>query len=311
MRWMQKVTRVVVTGSAGRVGHAIVRCLAGNYDVVGVDRVPASSAVQHVGDLADRRVLDRAFAGAHAVIHAAALHAPHVDIVSDAEFERVNVAGTAAVIAAACAAGIQRIVFTSTTALYGHPAAARGSAAWIDEDVEPTPRTIYHRTKLAAERLLREAASDRLAVRTLQMSRCFPEPVDVMAVYRLHRGIDARDVAAAHAAALVHAGEPYHAWVISGATPFQRTDCDALAIDAPRVLRARAPGAVAALESRGWSLPETIDRVYDPARAMRELAWRPRYGVSEVLAMWDQEHAEVLPPSRRDRDPGYGRRDVD
>lgn len=299
--------RVVVTGSAGRVGRAIVRRLAGEYEVVGVDRFPASTAVQHVGDIADRSVLAAAFAGAHAVIHVAALHAPHVGIVSDAEFERVNVAGTEAVIEAARAAGIRRIVFTSTTALYGRAVAA----VWLDEDVEPIPRTIYHRTKLAAERVFRAAARDGLEVRTLRMSRCFPEPADVMAVYRLHRGIDARDVASAHAAALVHAGDPYHVWVISGATPFQRADRDALAADAPRVLRERAPELVAELERRGWPLPAAIDRVYDSARAARELGWQPRYGFSEVFAMWDQEHAEVLPPSRGGADLGYVRRDVD
>src|SRR5262245_37449880 len=119
--------RVVVTGSGGRVGRAIVRRLAGEHVVIGVDRWPASTAVHHVGDVADRRVLDAACAGADAVIHVAALHAPHVGNVADREFERVNVGGTEAVIAAARDAGIARIVFTSTTALYGR-------TGWIDED---------------------------------------------------------------------------------------------------------------------------------------------------------------------------------
>jgi UDP-glucose 4-epimerase len=298
--------RVVVTGSGGRIGRAIVRRLAPEHEVVGIDRFPASSAVQHVGDVRDPRILDAAFDGAQAVIHVAALHAPQVGIVPDAAFERVNVEGTEAVISAARRAGVRRIVFTSTTALYGRAVGSTGSATWIDEDVRPGPVTIYHRTKLAAEELLREAAHDGLEVRILRMSRCFPEPADVMAVYRLHRGIDARDVAAAHVAALVHAGGPHHAWIISGATPFRRSDVPGLATEAPAILRLRAPELVAEYEARGWLLPETIDRVYDPARAMQELAWKPRHGFAEVLAMLDQEHAEVLPPrtavaSARDR----------
>jgi nucleoside-diphosphate-sugar epimerase len=221
--------------------------------------------------------------------------------VPDTEFERVNVAGTEAVISAARSAGIRRIVFTSTTALYGRASSSSGRATWVDEDVEPRPLTIYHRTKLAAENLLRDAAHEGLQVRILRMSRCFPEPADVMGVYRLHRGIDARDVASAHAAALVHAGEPHHTWVISGDTPFQTSDLQALSEDAPSVLRVRAPALVDAYEARGWLLPQAIDRVYVPARAIQELGWQPRHGFAAVLTMLDQENAEVLPPLRTRR----------
>jgi nucleoside-diphosphate-sugar epimerase len=180
--------RVVVTGSGGRVGRAVVLRLAREHDVIGIDWLPASTATQHVGDICDRRLLVSAFAGAQAVVHVAALHAPHVGVAADAEFERVNVTGTQAVIDAAREAGLLRIVFTSTTALYGRE-------GWIDEDTQPRPRTIYHRTKLEAEERLRAAASAGLQIRILRMSRCFPEPIDLMAAYRLHRGVDARDVA--------------------------------------------------------------------------------------------------------------------
>lgn len=293
--------RVVVTGSAGRVGRAIVVRLAREHEVVGVDRFPASTAVQHVGDILDRRVLDAAFAGAQAVVHVAAPHAPHVGILPDAEFERVNVQGTAAVVAAAREARISRIVFTSTTALYGRASSAAGRATWIDEDVQPEPVTIYHRTKLEAEALLRDAAGDGLQVRILRMSRCFPEPADLMGVYRLHRGIDARDVAAAHEAALSYAGEPHRTWVISGETPFRQSDLRELSENASALVRDRMPDLAAAYDARGWLLPSTIDRVYVPARAARELGWQPRYGFAEVLAMYDRGDAEVLPPLRTRR----------
>jgi nucleoside-diphosphate-sugar epimerase len=290
--------RVVVTGSAGRVGRAIFTRLSREHEVVGIDRLPASTAVKHVGDVADERFLTMALARADAVVHVAALHAPHVGVVPDAEFERVNVAGTEAVLSAARAAGVGTVVYTSTTALYGHAAVANAHATWIDEDVEPQPRTIYHRTKLAAEKLLESAARDGLLVRVLRMSRCFPEPANVMALYRLHRGVDARDVADAHAAALVHPGRRHCTWIISGATPFRTADQGALATDAPAVLRERVPELVAEFDARGWPLPRSIDRVYDPSRAMRELGWRPRYDFREVLAMFDAAHVEVLPAAR-------------
>jgi len=284
-----------VTGSGGRIGRAIVSRLAGEHDVVGIDRSP-SAAVDRVADILDRDALAAACEGADAVVHVAALHAPHVGAVADAELERVNVEGTERVIEVASAAGARRIVFTSTTALYGAGARPGASAAWLDEESEPRPLTIYHRTKLAAEARLREASGERLQIRVVRMSRCFPEPADLMAIYRLHRGIDARDVADAHAAALLHEGAPYRAWIVSGATPFRPSDGEALARDAPAVLRERAPDLVAAFAERGWALPRSIDRVYDPARAVRELGWRPRHGFGEVLAMMDDGDAEVLPP---------------
>lgn len=284
-----------MTGSAGRIGRAIVSRLAGHHDVLGVDRIPAPS-VDRVADILDRGALAAACEGADAIVHVAALHAPHVGPTPDAEFERVNVEGTERLIEAARAAGARTIVFTSTTALYGAGARGGDRAAWLDEDSEPRPVTIYHRTKLAAEALLRQASGERLQIRVVRMSRCFPEPADLMAVYRLHRGVDARDVAAAHAAALAHEGEPYRAWIVSGATPFRPSDREALARDAPAVLRERAPDLVAAFAGRGWALPRSIDRVYDPSRALRELAWRPRHGFAEVLAALDAGAAEVLPP---------------
>lgn len=284
-----------MTGSAGRIGRAIVRRLAGEHDVLGLDRIPAAT-VDRVADLLDRDALAAACDGAEAIVHVAALHAPHVGAVPDSDFERVNVEGTARVIDAARAVGARTIVFTSTTALYGAGARGGDAAAWLDEDSEPRPLTIYHRTKLAAEALLRSASGERLRVRVVRMSRCFPEPADLMAVYRLHRGVDARDVAAAHAAALAHQGEHHRTWIASGATPFRPPDAEALARDAPAVLRGRAPGLVAAFAARGWALPGSIDRVYDSSLAALELGWVPRHGFGEVLGMLDRGDPEVLPP---------------
>lgn len=288
--------RIVVTGSTGRVGRAIHVRLSPNHTVLGFDRAP-SSTTDAVGDLGDAALLRRTLTGAEAVVHVAALHAPHVGLLPDAEFRRVNVDGTRALLDAASAAGVRRIVFTSTTALYGTAATPPDRAGWVDEDTRPEPETIYHASKLAAEALLREAAMQGgPSLRILRMSRCFPEPAPVMAVYRLHRGIDARDVAAAHAAALTHEGPAHATFVISGATPFRREDAPALLADAPEVLRRRAPDLVARFAVRGWSLPPAIDRVYDSTRARVALGWAPRYGPEAVLAMLDDGLAEVLPP---------------
>ncbi len=269
-----------------------------DHEVVGLDRSPSSTA-DVVGDVEDVGVVRGAMRGVVAVVHTAALHAPHVRVVPDSEFERVNVGATRVLVEEAEKAGVLRFVFTSTTALYGVASTPRGSASWVDEDLEPQPETIYHRTKVAAEALLEEAARrGKLAVTVLRMSRCFPEPAPVMAAYRLHRGVDARDVAEAHALALEAALPAFRRFVVSGATPFRAEDVGDLLRDAPTVLRSRAPGLVEAFGRRGWSLPSSIDRVYSPERAMRELGWRPRYGFTEVLKMLDEGSSEVLPARR-------------
>jgi UDP-glucose 4-epimerase len=291
--------RILVTGASGRVGRAIAIRLLREHDVVGLDTAP-SSTVDFVGSVADRELLVRAVAGAEAVVHTAALHAPHVGHVPDDEFDRINVHATATLAEVAALAGVRQLVYTSTTALYGAASQRANEAAWVDDATVPAPRTIYHRSKLAAERILAEYAGERIpCVTVLRMSRCFPEPAPIMAAYRLHRGVDARDVASAHACAIASARPGYESFVISGETCFTRGDCEALKHDAPAVLRHRAPALAMEFQRRGWPLPASIDRVYGSARAATQLGWRPRYSFEEVLRQFDDESSEILPPRRR------------
>jgi nucleoside-diphosphate-sugar epimerase len=291
---------IVLTGASGRIGRAIHVRLSPYHSIIGVDISPSSTA-DVVGDITDSQLLRRLFRGVDAVIHTAALHAPHVGILPDAEFERINVEATQRVIDAALASNVQRIIFTSTTALYGASARVSESAIWIDEQTEPQPLTIYHRTKLAAEAVLHSAAlGGGLKVRILRMSRCFPESAPQMAVYRLHRGIDARDVADAHAYALEHdEHELYCTFIISGTTPFLREDTALLLHDARFVLERRVPEFVRDFTKRGWPLPASIDRVYDSTHTHIQLGWKPRFGYQEVLLLLEQGLAEVLPPYRQ------------
>ena len=239
--------------------------------------------------------MSKAFRGVDAVIHTAALHAPHVGIHNDDEFYRINVKGTETVVRAAIACGARALVFTSTTALYGFASRHPDEAAWIDENTKPEPKSIYHRTKLEAEQLLEAEADRNLKVTTLRMSRCFPEPAPVMAMYRLHRGIDARDVAEAHRLALIESDEEYRMFVVSGVTPFQKLDCRSLKQSPASVLRERCPAICETFESRGWSLPDSIDRVYDSSKAQKDLKWKPVYGFEEVVNLLDNQISEVLP----------------
>lgn len=92
-----------------------------------------------------------------------------------------------------------------------------------------------------------------------------------MAVFRLHRGISARDAAQAHALARRRTEPGFNRWVVSGTTPFLPVDALALLHHAPAVIGRRAPALALAFARRGWPLPTSIDRVYCPARAMHAL----------------------------------------
>ena len=233
IRMTRPRTRVLVTGASGRVGRAVCVQLWAQHEVHGLDRAPSSTA-SHVGDLGDEALVQHALEGVQAVVHTAALHAPHVGLLPDAEFQRVNVDATRRLYQLAAQAGVARFVFTSTTALYGAASTPPGRAGWVTEATEPQPRSIYHRSKLAAEAALVEAAAGAGArapvLRILRMSRCFPEAAPLMAAYRLHRGVDARDVARAHALALVDG-------------PL-RASADARGTPPPTGQRARAGGAL-------------------------------------------------------------------
>ncbi|SNR86292.1 MULTISPECIES: NAD(P)-dependent oxidoreductase [unclassified Azospirillum] len=289
--------RVLVTGSSGRIGRAIWCALGrAGYSPVGLDRAPASTTA-FVGDVGDPTLVARALTGVRAVIHTAALHAPHVGLVTDDHFRRINVDATVALADAARQRGIAPFIFTSTTALYGSAVPSKGPALWIDENTVPQPRSIYHHSKLQAEKALAAMAQDGgLTVTILRMSRCFPESAPIMAVYRLHRGIDARDVASAHVAALHRTGSDIARYIISGQPIFEPGDMASLGSDAAAVLTQAAPDLAAAFSQRCWRLPLRIDRLYDPAKAISELGWMPRYRWDEVLAELDRASSEVLPP---------------
>lgn len=277
--------RILLTGAAGLIGTAIAARLRQNHKVVGLDVRPGP-AVQIVSDCHDISEWRGKIGPVAAVVHTAALHAPHVGACTEADFRRNNIDATARLVDLAIDAGAKSFVLTSTTSLYGRALECAERAVWVDEKLQPEPRDIYDETKLAAEQLV-SSASSQMTVTSLRMSRCFPEAMELMAGYRLYRGIDRRDVAEAHALAIGRKG-PAAVYVISAATPFLRTDCEELLTDAPMVIERRCPGLVVRMAAKGWQPPRSIDRVYSPGLATTDLGFHPRHGIQSCLSGdWD------------------------
>jgi UDP-glucose 4-epimerase len=266
--------RVLVTGSSGRIGGAVAARLALRHRVTGVDRRPGALTAEIV-DVRDTSRLAPLLAGADAVVHTASLHVPDLAAHDSAEFQAVNVAATRRLLDAAGEARVGRFVYTSTTSLYGDAMLPQaGEAVWVTEALTPRPRDVYDETKLAAEACVAEAARAGMACVSLRMSRCFPEEPQLLAIYRLYRGVDADDVAQAHELALAGGGG-FEVFNVSAPTPFERADCRRLFEDAASVILERHPWAAAEFEDRGWLLPRSIDRVYVVDKAIAGLGYRP------------------------------------
>jgi len=304
--------KILVTGSAGHLGEALMRSLAGGpHEVVGADIKP-SAHTHHVGSIADRAFVAGCLRGIDAVLHTATLHKPHVATHSRQAFVDTNIGGTLNLLEEAVSQGAQAFVFTSTTSTFGDaltpPPGA--PAAWITEDVVPVPKNIYGVTKVAAEDLCQLFwRLHRLPTVVLRTSRFFPEIDDEPALRGayvdanikvnelLHRRVDVQDVVDAHRLAIERAPSIGHGrYIISATAPFERDEAAQLRDGLAGIVRRRVPAFEAEYARRGWRLFPGIDRVYVNQKARRELGWSPRHDFGaaiERLSAGDDYHSPL------------------
>jgi UDP-glucose 4-epimerase len=292
--------RILVTGSAGHLGEALMRVLSSSeHEAIGIDVLP-SPYTHRVGSIADREFVRSCMQGMHAVLHAATLHQPHVATHGRQAFVDTNITGTLNLLEQAVAARVQAFVFTSTTSAFGRALVppAGEPAAWITEAVVPVPKNIYGATKVAGEDLCELVQRDHgLPCIVLRTSRFFPEGDDdehARAAYDgdnlkvsefLYRRVDIEDVVDAHLLALDRAREiGFGRYIISATTPFSRDDLAELRRDLPAVARRHLPAYEAVYQRLGWSMLPSIDRVYVNECARQELGWRPRHDFAAVVA---------------------------
>ncbi len=312
---------ILVTGSAGHLGEALMRTLrAAGRPVLGVDLKP-SPWTDRVGSIGDRDFIQSCMGGVRTIIHAATLHKPHVATHSPQDFIDTNLTGTLVLLEAAVAAGVEAFVFTSTTSAFGAALTpgANQPAAWVTEDVVPIPRNIYGVTKVAAEDLCQLFHRlHGLPVIVLRTSRFFPEADDNAAVRDsydtanaqanelLYRRVDIADVVDAHLLATEKAGNiGFGRYIVSATTPFAREDLAALHRDAATVVRRLFRECDALYGAHGWRLFPRIDRVYVNRRAVTELGWQPAYDFRHVLACLRDDNDFRSPLAREIGSKGY------
>lgn len=181
--------KVVITGAGGNAGQAVSQLVAdAGFDVRMADMVPPAPHILARGELVrcDTRTptdVQRAVAGADAVIHLAAWHSAHQPPVSDATIFAVNVDGTFNVLEACRGEGVGAMVFASSMA-YG----------W---------GSIYGVTKVLGEELCRAYHEiTGAAIAMLRYHEFVPAPYLTFGPRLLRNGVDRADVATATLAAL-------------------------------------------------------------------------------------------------------------
>jgi len=150
------MTKVLVTGGAGYVGSVSAEAfLAAGHEVVVLDDLTTGhrSAVPqgaqlHVGSYGDSATVTRLLAAENveAILHCAARSLVGESIEDPARYFRDNVAGGITLLEAAREVGVDRVVFSSTAAVYGVP-----DATPITEDAPLRPINPYGETKRAFE----------------------------------------------------------------------------------------------------------------------------------------------------------------
>ena len=162
---------VVVTGAAGFIGSNLTDALlVAGHDVLAIDDLSsgpagdvASDARFRQADVADLDAMTEAFAGREVVFHQAAHRSVARSVDQPLASDHANTHGTLSVLAAARAAGVRRVVYASSSSVYG-----TAEVRPTPEIVAPRPGSPYAVSKLAGEHYAR-VYSDLYGLETVSL----------------------------------------------------------------------------------------------------------------------------------------------
>ena len=151
---------ILITGGAGFIGSNLVDALLAHGYAVRVldnmstgkrENLPQDERVELiVGDVADAECVRRSVQGCRAVVHLAAVASVQASVDDPVGTHQSNLIGTLNLCEAMREAGVKRVLFASSAAVYGN----NGEGQAIDEDTAKAPLTPYAADKLASEHYL-------------------------------------------------------------------------------------------------------------------------------------------------------------
>ncbi|MEL7124230.1 MAG: NAD(P)-dependent oxidoreductase [Bacteroidota bacterium] len=291
--------KILVTGSSGHLGEAIIRQLIkAKTAYLGID-IKASQFTTHIGSIIDKTFVSSLVKEVDYIVHTATLHKPHVATHTKQDFVDTNITGTLNLLEESIKHGVKGMVYTSTTSTFGDvlTPAPNTPAIWITEDIKPIPKNIYGVSKNAAEDLCQLFFRNHgLSCIVLKTSRFFPEVDDkkkirdnyedlnIKAIEYLYRRVDIEDAALAHLLAIERMDKiGFGKYIISATSPFDKKDLVDLNTDAHKVVNRLFPEYEKLFSARGWKMLPRIDRVYVNEKARKELGWNPKYDFSYIL----------------------------
>lgn len=162
--------RIFVTGGSGFIGGHLVESLTRKgYEVTVYDiKNTLSSNVEFInGDITDYDFLKSSMKGHKTVCHLAAMVGVVACLNDEKEVYRVNYDGVKNIIKACKEVGVENLLFTSSSEVYGEG----GRHRKLEEDMELSPITHYGKSKMYSENLLKEFA-DKSGVKVTVLRYC-------------------------------------------------------------------------------------------------------------------------------------------
>lgn len=321
--------KILVTGGAGYIAsHTVVELLGVGWDVVVLDNLANSSEVSLVriaqitgreplfvlGDILDGALLATLFCEHKfdAVIHFAGLKAVGDSVKDPLAYYQTNVAGSLSLFSTMAAAGVFRLVFSSSATVYGEP-----EVMPISEQFPfGAPKSPYGRSKLIVEQVLEDLvrADERWAIATLRyfnpvgahpsgligenpngtpnnllpyISKVVTGKLPYLSIYGndyptgdgtgVRDYIHVTDLANGHVSALRYIAETtgLHAWNLGAGVGYSVLQVIAAF---EKVSGVKVPQKMC--ERRPGDIAECWS---DPAKALRELGWRAELNLEDMM----------------------------
>jgi UDP-glucose 4-epimerase len=161
--------RLLITGGAGYIGSVLTAYFIDNgHEVVSLDDLTTGSAIDGRvsfinGSILDKSKLLNALSKVDVVIHCAAKSLVEESVSKPEEYLQVNTAGTHLLLEAMIESGVNKIIFSSTAAVYGD-----SSVQPISENADVNPINPYGQSKFAAEQVISEFSSKGIAAITFR-----------------------------------------------------------------------------------------------------------------------------------------------